>query len=57
MDTAFSPSKHCVPSYKCVTGTQLPIDKEHFNNTLSTPRVSSEHTISTYMEKSFWVPA
>ena len=44
-DTAFSPSNHCIPSYKCVTGTQLPTNKEHFNNALSTLRVSSKHTI------------
>ena len=25
-NSAFSPSNHCVPLYKCVTGTQLPTD-------------------------------
>ena len=47
-DTAFAPSNHCVPSYKCVTGTRLPVDEEHFNDALATPRVSSEHTIGMW---------
>lgn len=47
-DTAFTPSNHCVPSYKCVTGTRLPEDEENFNDALSTPRVTSEHTIGIW---------
>ena len=46
--TACSPSNHCIPSHNWVMGTQLPTDKEHFNNALSTPRVSSKHTIEPW---------
>jgi hypothetical protein len=47
-DTAFSPSTHCIPSYKCVTGINLPEDEAHFNSALSSPRVTSEHTIGIW---------
>ena len=47
-DTAFSLSNHCIPSYKCVSGTKLPEDEEQFNDALYTPRVTSKHTIGSW---------
>ena len=41
-DTSFSPSNHCIPSNKFVSGTNLHKDKEQCNDALYTPRVKKK---------------
>ena len=43
-DTSFSPSNHCIPSNKFVSGTNLHKDKEQCNDALYTHRVKKTNT-------------
>jgi hypothetical protein len=45
-DTAYEPSEHVVPAFKSSPGMGLwqPPEKQQFNISLSSPRVTAEHT-------------
>ena len=54
-DTAFEPSDHAIPSYKCLTGFVQDRDEELFNTALGSPRVISEHTMGIWKGRFPWL--
>jgi DDE superfamily endonuclease len=54
-DSAYENSNHMVSSYKCPRGMTLGWEEEIFNNALSSPRMSSEHTIGMLKARFQWL--
>ena len=54
-DTAFEPSHHAVPAYKCQPGFLQDPDKKRFNTALASPRVISEHVMGMWKGRFPWL--
>jgi len=54
-DTAFVPSDHAIPAYKCEPGFLQDPDEQRFNTALASPRVISEHCMGIWKGRFPWL--